>query len=307
MRMVHMIRKHHISVLHLCTAGSLSGPKDWLMVTIARWMGLGTVIHYHTGEIPDMIGSKILKWKMNRLAMKRADCVVLLDERSLAYVREKLPDTRIEIVPNPVDPEILAYPSPGETGIDATNGHTKIVYVGRVSPVKGIRELVQACMLLEGMPFELSLVGSLEESFRQELVATARGLRNGDWLKIKGEVGKLTGWAEMQAADVFAFPSHTEGFPYAVLEAMVLGKPIVASRVGAIPQMLCDGTDEPCGVLIEPKHVHELIDGIHALAHDRARAEILGQRARRKALTDYNPDLVLEKYVGLWKTVSVRN
>ena len=55
-------------------------------------------------------------------------------------------------------------------------------------------------------------------------------------------------------AEIFVLPSHTEGFPNAVLEAMALAKAIIASRVGAIPEMLAD----ECGLLIEAKDVSGL-------------------------------------------------
>ena len=58
----------------------------------------------------------------------------------------------------------------------------------------------------------------------------------------------------LSASDVFVLPSYTEGFPNVIIEAMAMGKPIIATSVGAIPEML----DEGCGVVVPPKDADSL-------------------------------------------------
>jgi glycosyltransferase involved in cell wall biosynthesis len=133
----------------------------------------------------------------------------------------------------------------------------------------------------------------------------ARTRSNGDWLIFHGEVDRPRVVQHLREADIVAFPSHTEGFPNALLEAMVLGKPIVATNVGAIPEMLGENTNEPCGLLVQPGQAKELMQAIVTLMMDRERARVLGERARRKALAKYTISTIVEEYVCAWKSVSL--
>jgi glycosyltransferase involved in cell wall biosynthesis len=101
----------------------------------------------------------------------------------------------------------------------------------------------------------------------------------------------------LAAADVFVLPSHTEGFPNVVLEAMALSKPVIATRVGAIPEML--GGD--CGLLVEPQDVASLKMALARLMEDRELQRRLGREGYRRAVTQYSIDTVFLQYIDLWK------
>jgi glycosyltransferase involved in cell wall biosynthesis len=302
MRLYRVVRTHRYSVLHMCTSASLASARDILMMTIAHAMGMGTVMHYHTGQVPTLAKKRGLEWFFTRAAMKQTDQMILLDEATAELVRKKFPGAHAEIIPNPVDPHIYSYLPDGMAA--KKNGCTRIVFVGRVDPVKGIRELVQACMMLESLPFELYLVGSHEPAFREELINTAKSMRNGEWLKIVGEVDRDKSWDYTRDADIFAFPSHTEGFPYAILEAMAMARPIVATSVGGVPQMM-DYGGEPCGILLQPRQVPELAQAIRSLINDPVRARAFGQLARKKVLSSYTVDKIGNRYADVWKKAAI--
>jgi glycosyltransferase involved in cell wall biosynthesis len=300
-RMARLIRKARPSILHLCTSASLAGIKDLLMVSVAHAMGVGTVVHYHTGELPDHMRTRKFEWKLSRAVIKRSDFVILLDEPSVVAVQREIPDAQIELIPNPVDPELIKF---GDSKASEANGQgtrVRIVFVGRVEEVKGMRELVRACSQLNGLDFELQLVGPYEQDFKEELIHLAGGKDSDRWLKFFGEIDRKSAWTHIRDADLFAFPTHTEGFPYALLEAMVLGKPIVASRVGAVPAMLADGTDCPCAIFIEPGDIPALVRAISALVRDRRKGQELGQRARSRAIAQYGVDSLIDRYIELWR------
>ena len=87
------------------------------------------------------------------------------------------------------------------------------------------------------------------------------------------------------AMDIVVIPSLREGLPLAVAEAMAVGKPIVATAVGGIPEMIENGQT---GILVEPRQPEAIARAVLALARDRARAAALGQAARLVAESKFS-------------------
>jgi len=151
--------------------------------------------------------------------------------------------------------------------------------VGRLTPIKGHRFLIEAArgVLAEHPDTVFILVGDGESAEALSSLATRLG--------ISGNI-RFLGWrpdvAEIiSAVDIFVFPSLNEGMGRAVVEAMALGKPVVASRVGGIIDIVRDGEN---GVLVPPADSDELAAAIKSLLADPAERERLGQEGKRQAL-----------------------
>ena len=95
---------------------------------------------------------------------------------------------------------------------------------------------------------------------------------------------------KLSEADIFVHPSYLEGFSISLLEAAMLGKPIIACNVGGNPELIGDGQN---GVLIPPRDMVSLTSAMHKLAGDKALREKLGQQARKT----YEKRFALEKIV----------
>jgi len=100
----------------------------------------------------------------------------------------------------------------------------------------------------------------------------------------------FTGWrddvAEMLAlADVFVLPSESEGFGRVLVEAMAMGRPVVATNVGGIPDIVLDGET---GLLVEPANAAALADAVRALVDEPARAARLGAAGRVRAESTFS-------------------
>ena len=128
--------------------------------------------------------------------------------------------------------------------------------------------------------------------------------------EIRGEAGKIPGRERivfagtrpdipdlMNAMDIFVLASVTEGFPNVLLEAMALARPVVATRVGGIPELVHSGED---GILVPPRDAEALAEGVLILAKDRERAAALGERARRKIKKDFTLDRMIDEYEALY-------
>jgi glycosyltransferase involved in cell wall biosynthesis len=169
--------------------------------------------------------------------------------------------------------------------------------VGWGVPAKGLTELVTAWALLD-TPSRLRIIGPISEPYAQDLTAIAdKALGE---LEIVGPVEHGEAMSQLAAADVCVLPSYTEGFPNVVLEAMALGKPVVATCVGAIPEMLL-GSDDECGICIPPRDVNALHIALRQLATSKALRTALGTNGRRRVERNYSMGVVFRQYKDVWQ------
>ena len=105
-------------------------------------------------------------------------------------------------------------------------------------------------------------------------------------------------WKYLKAFDIFVLPSLKEGFPYAILEAMAAGLPIVASKVGGIPEMIAGGEN---GLLIKPGDAKELAAAILRLSQDEEMAKKLGNEAERTVKEKFGLQEMVKKTTEVYK------
>ena len=100
-------------------------------------------------------------------------------------------------------------------------------------------------------------------------------------------------------ANIFAFPSYTEGFPNVILEATVCGCAIASSSVGAIPEML-DVNNKPCGICYKPQSIDDVRDSIIHLLSDGDLCENYSQQAMCRAYSEYSMQNVWQRLINIW-------
>jgi len=154
-------------------------------------------------------------------------------------------------------------------------------FVGRVSEAKGALELYQLAARFPLVEFRLA--GNVSETVASwenpKNITLVGGLSHGEVL------------AEMDNADIFVFPSHSEGFSLALTEAMARGLPSVATDVGAASDMLADG----CGIVVSVGDVDAMVAAIEHFADSDARKKA-SACAIKKVREQYSTDVVLEQF-----------
>jgi teichuronic acid biosynthesis glycosyltransferase TuaC len=197
--------------------------------------------------------SRVLTGQVVRRA--RRLLVVSEDLRRVAIERYGAAPDRTITIPNGCNAAIFHPASRSEArrqlGID--EGAKLIVYVGRLVAEKGLRELLEAtAMLSQAHPrVELALIG--DGPLRDELDQSARRIA-GVPVHLPGamDASMVARW--MAASDLVTLPSYSEGHPNVLVEALASGRPVVATHVGGIPEVV----DASCGVLVAPRDVHAL-------------------------------------------------
>ncbi len=162
----------------------------------------------------------------------------------------------------------------GRAELKVLDAITVVGALGRISPVKGYLILVDAMALLRDLPIELVLIG--DGPAASELDARIRDL---------GLIGRIRRMASMpnhhvilHAFDIFCAPSLQEGLGLSILDAMARGTPVVASRVGGIPDLI---RDESTGRLVPPGDAAALAGAIRSMALDPEGRIQTGLKAKR--------------------------
>lgn len=188
------------------------------------------------------------------------------------YVREHVgvPGDRVHTVPNGVAPVWLASDPPTRSGPDRP---VRATWLGVMQPVKRVPDLVRAAARVPDL--ELELVGDGPALGRVRAAVAATG--STDRVLFAGY--RPDPLPHLQRADIVVLPSAAEACPMALLQAMACGVPVVASRVGGVPEIIRDGVD---GVLVEPGSVDQLTDALAHLAGDADLRRRLGAAGRAR-------------------------
>jgi glycosyltransferase involved in cell wall biosynthesis len=170
-----------------------------------------------------------------------------------------------------------------------------IVAVGNLYPVKGHRYLIDALGLLSERYPALHVAISGRGELRDVIAARARQLGVADRVHLLGLRSDVP--AVLDAADIVALPSLSEGLPLALLESMFAGRPIVASDVGDVRIALADGA---AGIVVEPGNAVAIAAAIDRLLQDPEYARQLAATAVQHARREYDVSHMVDRYADLY-------
>jgi glycosyltransferase involved in cell wall biosynthesis len=195
---------------------------------------------------------------------------------------------KVQVVSNGVDLGRFAPRPPSATlraALGVPPSPPLVVSIGRFVPEKGYRHLLDAAARIQrtrpGVHWMLVGGGELQD----ELVAQARRLGLGSqvhFLEWREDVADV-----LALGDLFVLPSEREGFGRVLVEAMAMGKAVVATTAGGIPEIVLDGET---GLLVPPAAPAPLADAMADLLDDPRRAARLGAAGRARALTTFSLD-----------------
>ena len=188
-----------------------------------------------------------------------------------------VPASRIDIVPNSVPADYCrTFSASQKQAIAKKSGiplDVKLIgIVGRLDPVKGHKDFLQAAsIVLKNIPdIRFVIVGDGE--LREQLQEYVKELNIKDKVIFLGHCNNVI---EIVAVfDLLAVTSLSEGFSIAIAEAMALGKPVVATRIGGIPDVVEDGKS---GILVPAKDPQKMAEAMERVIRDKDLADSLGQ------------------------------
>ena len=277
---------------------------------LARWTSIPVVTRLAT---PTYILEELNGWRDNerrrlvrRLERDQAHRSAAVLAPTFAIAERVAADWGLEkgsvdVIRNPVDIEAVRKAGASEPSRPLPK--RPLVFIGRLERRKGIEELGAALPdVLEAHPdVEAILIGrdpSEEEGALMERFWTAVGSVR-ERVHVVGELGFEDAMATVARAELVVLPSLWESFGYVAVEAMALGRPVVATRAGGLADTI---EDEETGWLVTPGRSDELAAALKARLRDSAGLRRVGEAARRRA-EDFGVDVVIDEVVALYERV----
>jgi glycosyltransferase involved in cell wall biosynthesis len=236
------IRVFNPNVVHLNTAcGRLGIFRDYICARIVKKNNIRLIVHYRC-NIEDQIGTNSVQKLILKKLANLANVNIILNNSSKLYL-DKISSIKSIFIPNFIEKSyLLDFPK------TITEDVKRISFVGHVQKFKGVYEIIETAKFFPDIEFKL--VGPVAKDVaRLDLPPNIHLLG----VMCKEEIRKV-----LRNSDVFLFPSYTEGFANALLEAMSLGVPIITTPVGANKDMI----EEFGGIIVKVGDVKEISDAI---------------------------------------------
>lgn len=286
----------HAAIVHINTSlNARAYWRDLAYLLVARLCGARVVYQVHGGELPQRFFARSRAFTaFLRFTLSIPDVVVVLARCELEAYREFVPHQHVVVLPNGIDcrpydnvPVVRSLP----------DLPLRLLYIGRVAREKGLYETLQAVRLAQELGVEVRLIvaGRGEEQPRLRRYTQALGIANR--VCFSGPVFGADKVKLLGGCDVFVLPSYGEGLPYALLEAMAAGIPVIATPVGAIPDVVSDGTH---GLLVPPRDGKALARALAELSGDRERLSWMSRACRRRVRAAFSIDRVAAELCQLY-------
>lgn len=274
----------HPDIVHcnLCT--------PWACATgLAAALTLPNARVVRVDQLPLRTTDAVTLWRTRALSL-RVDAHVAVGQESARRMEDfyALGRGTVISIPNCV-PDVGAQPPAVRP-----NGELVVGSVGRLDAMKAHDVLLKAIAQLEGV--RVVILGEGTQRLALEQLAADLGIS--DRLTLLGWVDNPR--AYLPQFDVMALPSRSEGFPLAIVEAMLAARPVVATRVGSVAEAVIDGET---GLLIEKDDVAGLAAALRRLRDDSALRYRLGCRSREVAVARFTVEHMAKSYERLWHQV----
>lgn len=271
---------------------SASGPSFWrksLFILPALLMRQPVVFHLHGGGFKRFLEQRCgpLRRGLARWILRRTSRIVVLSDSWRHWMNELLGRDDVLVIPNPVFVSESAHREAFPP---------MLLFLGRLSREKGVDDLLRAFALLAKDHPAVRLVCAGDGN-QQRVIALAKALGVERALQLPGWVEKEDKEKLLSSAAIFVLPSHIEAMPMSLLEAMAWGVPVVATRVGSVPEVIADGE---IGVLVAPGNVAELKSAIDRLLSNPAERERMGMAAKQHVARAFGHKSVMDKMAALF-------
>ncbi len=266
-----IMRNREIDLVHVNTSANIYG------AVAARLLGLPVLWH-----VREMMWRRIIRWTVFRLVLACSTKIVCVSEavKQAVLAGAKVPDDKLSVIYNGV--ELAEYDRPVDrqnvlTKLGISRDRIVVGTIGWLGPDKGVDVFLEAAAsVAESMSETVFLIvggGSWESNLKR----LAHQLQLEDKTYFTGQQKDVV--PLYQIMDLVVLPSRSEGFGKALIEGMAARKPVVATRVGGIPEIV---VDQETGILVPVDDPKAMAEAIISLLQDKAIMVKLGEMGRRR-------------------------
>ena len=274
-------------IVYIHSAAYSSFYRKSLFIVTAKLFGKRVILHIHPSCYIDFHrGLAGVRKKYTSGVLNMVDAIVVLNEGMYRFITDLYPDKQIHVLPNAVNVAEMN----NSWGIKRESA--RLLFLGWYIKEKGVYDLVDAVALLRGRGVDLKLdfygtkgIEKLRAYVEQKRLATAVHV-NG-WIDGQEKINAF------YASTMLVLPSHTEGMPNVILEAMATRTPIVATAAGGLKEMLTDGEN---AVIVAMNDPNDLADKIERLMTDAHQRDAIAETAYREVLQHYDVEVIRDQF-----------
>jgi glycosyltransferase involved in cell wall biosynthesis len=292
---LHLIRNKP-AIAHIHFSWKMSFWRKAIFVILARFAKMKIILHCHASRF-DIFFNRAgwLRRKLIKRILISADTVLTVSSSWKVYFENLLPNLPVRVLYNPV---VIPEVKPVQRFKQKI-----ILFLGTIEVRKGVFDLIETVPeTIMGNPDVVYWIGGDgDRSHAEDMVRDLGVQENVRFLGyIRGEEKEEA----FSKATLFCLPSHHEGLPVAILEAMAHGLPIISTRVGGIPEQVIDGEN---GFLIDSGDVNDLSNKITRLLNDRELQIRMGQRSLSIIEQTFQVEAIIERLYSLYDELLNRN
>jgi len=288
------IRRNNIDIIH----AHFIEPSGLCAYLLKLYTGKPYVVTLHGGDVRYLIKQSDRKDLHRAILMNSSKIIsisrVLVEETSSWL---NVPKRKFVVIPNAVDSNLFKPNLDTEIRSKFKIEGPLVLYVGRLWYNKGVHLLLLAFKLVAQKIKDAKLLIVGDGPLRNELVNVTRRLNLSSKVIFVGEVDNKELPKYYNSCDVFALPSVFEGQGIAALEAMSCGKPVVAFKVGGIPEVVRNGKT---GFLVEPYSIKDLSKYIVRLLKDKKLREKMGSEGRKIVEENFQWNIVIKQLTSTY-------
>jgi glycosyltransferase involved in cell wall biosynthesis len=296
-RLAIAILLHRAAMVHINTALNVRAYwRDLVYSIVAKVCGARVLYQVHGGALPQRFaGRSHIVAAFLRATFRAPDAIIVLAQCELEAYRAFVPGQHIAAIPNAID----ASPFPGRAPARTAEGNSlKLGYLGRLIKEKGLHEAVEGVRLARAGHVDARLVIAGSGPEEAELRRHVAGTELADHVSLPGAVFGERKIAMLADIDVFVLATyHDEGLPYALLEAMAAGAAVIATRAGAIPDVMTEGVH---GLFVPPRDPEAITRAIGRLATDRDLLARMSSACQRRIADSYSMERLAGDFSRLY-------
>ena len=292
-----VIKQKSPAVVHITTSASYGLLKDIFFQRIAKSRKVKNIIHFRFGRISELREKRNWEWYLLNYSVRKADVAIVIDSSSYATLI-KAGHANVTFLPNPISLDLL---NTIDKFGDIKRNNRTILFAGNLIQTKGVFELIRACIDIPNI--KLKMMGHAQPGMKEQLLKLAMEKGGLEWIEITPNQCSSVVIKEMLSTAIFVLPSYTEGFPNVILESMACCCPIIATSVGAIPEMLNCDSKEQAGLCIAPQSVNVLQKAIERMLDDKVFAQQCAENARKRVIKKYTMPVVWNQLTSIWMNI----
>jgi glycosyltransferase involved in cell wall biosynthesis len=278
---------------------SQGGGHHGILATRCRFPSVVTIHGIHSREaafLPDFrsrLRGRLEGWMSEHYCIRRGSHTILISPYVADYYGPKMRGRKY-LIPNPVAPRFF--------GVSRQPNSRKILFAGRVYPLKGVKELIHAVSRLPDLGnVRVVIAGAVkDEAYFEELKADIATLGLAGKIEFPGILSNDELISELSECAFLILPSYQETAPMVIQEAMAAGVPVIASNICGIPYQVIEGET---GFLVQPGNISLLAERMTALLSDNSRAIEFGNAARQIALKEYRSEEIARRTLEVYQKV----